>query len=253
MPSPAAGRSRHWPCHAVCTATSPVRRPGAPAAADLRGRVRPRRRQRPVVPRAGTKSGELEIASRHKSEFLASMSHEPRTPLNAVIGFSEVLLERMFGELNDKQDEYLHDIWTRPSSAGTPQRGPRPVEGGGRADGTGPVDVLRRPALEYSLTLVRERAAAHVDHSGPGRRHRGHEIETDKLRFKQVVLNLVSNAVKFTPDGGQVTVWRTIRPGAGLTCRHRDRSSARGPGADLRVVPARRPRCTARRRAPVWG
>ena len=56
------------------------------------------------------KSAELEVASQHKSEFLASMSHELRTPLNAVIGFSEVLLERMFGDLNDKQDEYLRDI-----------------------------------------------------------------------------------------------------------------------------------------------
>ena len=58
-----------------------------------------------------TKTRELEIASNHKSEFLASMSHELRTPLNAVIGFSEVLLERMFGELNERQDEYLRDIW----------------------------------------------------------------------------------------------------------------------------------------------
>ena len=55
---------------------------------------------------------ELEAASRHKSEFLANMSHELRTPLNAIIGFSEVLVERMFGELNDKQDEYLHVILT---------------------------------------------------------------------------------------------------------------------------------------------
>ena len=53
---------------------------------------------------------ELEIASGHKSEFLASMSHELRTPLNAVIGFSDVLLERLFGELNERQEEYVRDI-----------------------------------------------------------------------------------------------------------------------------------------------
>ena len=57
------------------------------------------------------KSQQLEAASRHKSEFLANMPHELRTPLNAVIGFSEVLIQRMFGDLNDKQDEYLKDIY----------------------------------------------------------------------------------------------------------------------------------------------
>ena len=58
------------------------------------------------------KSRQLEIANQHKSEFLANMSHELRTPLNAIIGFSEVLIERMFGELNEKQDDYLKDIFT---------------------------------------------------------------------------------------------------------------------------------------------
>jgi signal transduction histidine kinase len=57
------------------------------------------------------KSRQLEVASQHKSEFLANMSHELRTPLNAIIGFSEVLTERMFGELNEKQEEYLKDIY----------------------------------------------------------------------------------------------------------------------------------------------
>jgi GAF domain-containing protein len=58
------------------------------------------------------KSRQLEVASQHKSEFLANMSHELRTPLNAIIGFSEVLTDRMFGDLNEKQEEYLKDIYT---------------------------------------------------------------------------------------------------------------------------------------------
>src|SRR5215813_6919365 len=57
------------------------------------------------------KSRQLEAASQHKSEFPANMSHELRTPLNAIIGFSEVLSEKMFGELNEKQEEYLKDIY----------------------------------------------------------------------------------------------------------------------------------------------
>jgi signal transduction histidine kinase len=56
------------------------------------------------------KSRQIEAANRHKSEFLANMSHELRTPLNVIIGFSEVLQEKLFGELNEKQAEYTSDI-----------------------------------------------------------------------------------------------------------------------------------------------
>src|SRR5262245_56573363 len=56
------------------------------------------------------KSRQLEVASQHKSEFLANMSNELRTPLNAIIGCSEVLSEKMFGELNEKHEEYSKDI-----------------------------------------------------------------------------------------------------------------------------------------------
>ena len=65
----------------------------------------------PLFREIADKSRQLEVASQHKSEFLANMSHELRTPPNAIIGFSEVLTERMFGELNEKQAEYLKDIY----------------------------------------------------------------------------------------------------------------------------------------------
>ena len=154
-----------------------------------------------------TQSKALEIASNHKSEFLASMSHELRTPLNAVIGFSEVLLERMFGEINERQEAYLRDIW----NSGRHLLGLlneildlSKVEAGQMVLDLSTFSV--RSALEYTLAMVRERAAAHAIKISVDIADDVGDIEADELRFKQVVLNLLSNAVKFTPDGGSVSV-----------------------------------------------
>jgi signal transduction histidine kinase/CheY-like chemotaxis protein len=163
-----------------------------------------------------TQSKELAIASNHKSEFLASMSHELRTPLNAVIGFSEVLLERMFGEINERQEEYLRDIWNSGRhllELLNEILDLSKVEAGQMV--LDPSAFSVPSAIEYTLAMVRQRAATHgiaievaiADDVG--------EIEADELRFKQVVLNLLSNAVKFTPDGGSVSV-HAYREGSDL-------------------------------------
>jgi signal transduction histidine kinase/ActR/RegA family two-component response regulator len=153
------------------------------------------------------RGAELEVASRHKSEFLASMSHELRTPLNAVIGFSEVLLERMFGDLNQKQDEYLRDILASGRhllELLNDVLDLSKVEAGAMELALAPVDV--GTAVEHCVGLMRERATsknlrltADVP-SGIG------PVNADELRLKQILLNLLSNAVKFTPAGGTVTV-----------------------------------------------
>jgi signal transduction histidine kinase len=153
------------------------------------------------------KGRELAQANQHKSEFLANMSHELRTPLNAVIGFSEVLSEQMFGELNEKQSEYVDDIHTSGRhllSLINDILDLAKIEAGRMELDLTTFDI--RQALGNALTLVSERA---------GRRGIALESEIDgsltdmtgdERKVKQILLNLLSNAVKFTPEGGRVTL-----------------------------------------------
>jgi GAF domain-containing protein len=108
------------------------------------------------------KSRQLEVASQHKSEFLANMSHELRTPLNAIIGFSEVLTDRMFGELNEKQEEYLKDIYASGNhllSLINDILDLSKIEAGRMELELTDFDLLT--ALDNAIMLVRERAARH--------------------------------------------------------------------------------------------
>ncbi len=153
----------------------------------------------------------LEVASRHKSEFLADMCHELRTPLNAIIGFSAVLLQRMYGELNERQDGYVSDILSAGNDLLDLVNDILDIS----KIEAGKMDLNRsgfvvRDSLESCLSLVRERALTKRIQLSLEVGSEVGLLDADPRRFRQVVLNLLSNAVKFTPAGGRVDVRASI-------------------------------------------
>jgi len=160
------------------------------------------------------KSRQLEAASHHKSEFLANMSHELRTPLNAIIGFSEVLAERMFGEVNEKQAEYLQDILSSGRhllSLINDILDLSKVEAGRLELELGRFHLPT--ALGNALTLVRERATRHGITLTQTVDPEVGDVVADERKVKQILLNLLANAVKFTPEGGRVGLTATAANG----------------------------------------
>jgi signal transduction histidine kinase len=153
------------------------------------------------------KSRELEAASQHKSEFLANMSHELRTPLNAIIGYSE-LLEEEAGDLDGgrlvpdlqkiataakHQLSLINDILDLSK-----------VEAGRMELEVTAFDLAT--AIDNALTLVHERASRRGIDLGRAIDASLGAIRADERKVKQVLLNLLSNALKFTPEGGRIDV-----------------------------------------------
>jgi signal transduction histidine kinase len=149
----------------------------------------------------------LETAGRLKSEFIANVSYELRTPLNAIIGFSEILVNQYFGTLNTRQLDYSRGILessNRLLSLINDILDLATVEAGYMQLESQAVDV--HALMSGVLTFTRERA-----------RNQGLRllfdcptdvgtIHVDERRVKQALFNLVSNALKFTPAGGTVTL-----------------------------------------------
>ena len=147
------------------------------------------------------------LANRHKSEFLANMSHELRTPLNAIIGFSEVLLDQIFGPLNDKQADYQNDILESGRhllSLINDILDLSKIEAGKMA--LEPSEFLLADLITQCINLMKEKvqkqAIEMLVEIDPGLG----PLTADERKIKQVIYNLLSNALKFTPQGGQIGI-----------------------------------------------
>jgi len=156
---------------------------------------------------------QLERANRLKSEFLANVSHELRTPMNAIIGYSKLMLDGLDGELNAQQEADLQRVTTAADNLLGLINGLldlSKIEAGRMEINVEEVDV--RPIVEDVVALVRPQSDskdldvhANLPADLP-------PILADRARFRQVLVNLMSNSVKFT-DKGSVTVSATSGDG----------------------------------------
>ncbi|MEI6613624.1 MAG: HAMP domain-containing sensor histidine kinase [Chrysiogenales bacterium] len=158
-----------------------------------------------VIGRITFYTAEIEAANRAKSDFLANISHELRSPLNAIIGFSEVLKDGLAGDLSARQKDYCAEIFNSGQhllllindilDLSKIEAGKMTLE----------LEKVSMPLLLANcLSIIREKALIHdialkiSIAAGLG------DAMVDVRKFKQMVYNLLANAVKFTPDGGSI-------------------------------------------------
>ena len=150
---------------------------------------------------------QLQELDRLKTEFLASMSHELRTPLNSIIGFSEVLIDGLLGAMNPEQRECVENIHSGGEhllklindildlskiEAGRMTLEPTTFD---VAELLAEVEATATPLTENKAQLLTVEQGGDLPH-----------VTADRFRIKQVLLNLLSNAYKFTPLGGHITL-----------------------------------------------
>ena len=155
-----------------------------------------------------TLSIELKRAALAKSEFLANMSHELRTPLNSIIGFSEVLYDETFGQLNSKQKSYVNNVLTSGKhllllinqilDMAQVESGKMHLV----------LSHFSTKSLLYEISMLVENIVSkkrihmslHIEEDLP-------DIEADELKVKEILYNILSNAVKFSPEYGKIDLF----------------------------------------------
>jgi PAS domain S-box-containing protein len=156
-----------------------------------------------------------ENANRAKSEFLANMSHELRTPLNHIIGFTELVIDKTVGDLNKVQEEYLNDVHHSSMhllSLINDILDLSKVEAGKLI--FEPSSIQLHDLLENSLIMVKEKAMKHEVKLSREIKEIPEIIMADERKLKQILYNLLFNAVKFTPDGGEIRLTADLADGS---------------------------------------
>ena len=149
----------------------------------------------------------LETADRLKSEFIANVSYELRTPLNTVIGFTEILANQYFGQLNERQQEYVSGILQSSQqllSLINNILDLATIEAGLMVLEIESIDL--RATLITMLNLVQERVRTKRLQVEFDCAEDIGRLEADERRLKQIVFNLLNNAIKYTPAGGEITL-----------------------------------------------
>ena len=165
-----------------------------------------------------------ETANSHKSDFLARVSHEIRTPLNAIIGFSEMMVEERFGPIGSPRYlEYAHDIGNSGKHVldivndlldiSKIEAGQVSMEfvSVSLNDHLAESVSLLQPMANSQRVIIRTSLSASVP-----------DVVADQRSIKQIALNLLSNAIRYTPSGGQIVVSTSYEPSGNVMIRIRD-------------------------------
>jgi len=157
-----------------------------------------------------------ESAKRAKQEFLANISHEINTPFNHIIGFSQVLLTKNFGDLNEKQQGYVEHILKSGEQLHYTLKN---IVSFVRMDISNPdmdwEDLHLKDIVDSSLSIIRKDATdRHLTLILDMEKEASRLIRADQSKLVQVFHNLISNAVKFSRDGGRITISVRYRKGS---------------------------------------
>jgi PAS domain S-box-containing protein len=167
---------------------------------------------------------DAESASSNKTEFLSRMSHEIRTPLNAIIGFSDVMMNERFGPLgNERYKDYLQDIHRSGNlvlSLVNDLLDISKIEAGGQSFDFRAIEL--NAIVEEAVGMMQPQASRERVLIRTSYGYDLPQLVADERSIKQIVLNLVSNAIRFTDAGGQVIVSTSYEQNGDLTLKVRD-------------------------------